>query len=248
VGLAATSVNRRGGGQVIPRPRDCVPGDPPPWAAIPSAARAIDLDRVRRVLSGRVGVPSEAESDGRSRGSAVLAALYPTAADGRGDIHVLLTRRAAAMRAHSGEMSFPGGRMDPGETAVEAALREAHEEVALDPSGVEAVGELDHLWTVTSGAFIVPIVAVLAVPPEGLVAQPAEVEAIRSVPLAELLRDGTYHEERWRFPVGSVWAGGRVLSIHFFELDGDTVWGATAAMLRQLLALVLGVDADSGLP
>lgn len=238
----------RGAGQVIPRPVDCVPGDPPPWAAIPPAARAVDLDRVRRALAGRVGVASAAESDGRSHGSAVLAVLYPTAADGRGDVHVLLTRRAAAMRAHSGEMSFPGGRMEAGETAVEAALREAHEEVALDPADVEAVGELDHLWTVTSGAFIVPVVALLPAAPEGLVAQPAEVEVIRSVPLDELLRDGTYHEERWRFPVGSAWPGGRLLPIHFFALDGDTVWGATAAMLRQLLALVLGVPPTSTLP
>lgn len=239
----SASERQRAAGQVIPRPADCAPGDPPPWAALAPAARVVDLDRVRRTLTGRVGAASVAESDGRSRGSAVLAALYPTAADGQGDVHVLLTRRAAAMRAHSGEMSFPGGRMDPGETAVEAALREAHEEVALDPEGVEAVGELDHLWTVTSGAFIVPVVAILPAAPEGLVAQPAEVEVIRSVPLDELLHDGTYREERWRFPVGSVWAGGRELPIHFFELDGDTVWGATAAMLRQLLALVLDVPA-----
>ena len=88
--------------------------------------------------------------------------------------------------------------------------------------------------TVGSRSLIHPFVAALPGPPE-LVPNPAEVEAVLYVPLAELLLDEVYREEEWtRFDVP--W------TIPFFELVGDTVWGATAAMLRQLLALSLGVD------
>ena len=150
---------------------------------------------------------------------------------------MLLTRRSQDLRAHQGEVSFPGGRTDPGEALVDAALREADEEVGLDPSTVEVLGELDHLMTITSRSFIVPFVAVLPGGPAGLVANPAEVDAVLFVPVAELLLDEVYREERWN------WERRRdaASAIFFFELVGDTVWGATAAMLRQLLGLALGL-------
>jgi hypothetical protein len=99
---------------------------------------------------------------------------------------------------------------------------------------VACIGELDHLATITSRSFIVPYVGAL---PEGrpeTVANPAEVSAVLHVPVAELLDPAIYREERWTFP----WAEDR--PIFFFELVGDTVWGATGAMLRELLGLVTG--------
>ena len=135
------------------------------------------------------------------------------------------------MRTHRGEVSFPGGRLDPGETPVEAALREAHEEVALDPSHVEVIGELDHLATMVSRSVIVPIVARLSGPPV-VRAATSEVDRILTVPLAELTRADTYREEHWG-------AGEETRSLYFFELDDETVWGATGRMLRQLLDLAL---------
>ncbi len=168
-------------------------------------------------------------------GAAVLAPIY----EHDGEAHVVLTRRSPALRVHSGEVSFPGGRRDEGEGLEETARREAHEEIGLDPWTVEIIGELDHLSTITSGSFIVPYVGALPGRPE-LVASPAEVEAVLHVRLAELLDPGVYREERWPL-------FGTVRPIFFFELQGDTVWGATAAMLRQLLGLATGTVARGGL-
>jgi 8-oxo-dGTP pyrophosphatase MutT (NUDIX family) len=149
----------------------------------------------------------------------------------------LRDRRASHLRAHQGEVSFPGGGRDGDEPLERTALREAEEEIGLDPALVEVVGELDHLSTITSGAFIVPFVGILDGRPATLVASPDEVAAILHVPLAELLAEDVYREELWGFDDAE-------RPIFFFELVGDTVWGATASMLRRLLALVLGVPVD----
>jgi 8-oxo-dGTP pyrophosphatase MutT (NUDIX family) len=164
-----------------------------------------------------------------ARGAAVLAPIYEV----DGEAHVVLTRRASSLRVHSGEVSFPGGRQDADEDLVGTALREAHEEIRLPPAIVDIVGELDHLSTVTSDSFIVPFVGVLREPPLQLVANPDEVAAVLHVPLAELLDPAVFREERWDL-------FGSQRSMFFFELVGDTVWGATAAMLRQLLGLATG--------
>jgi 8-oxo-dGTP pyrophosphatase MutT (NUDIX family) len=153
--------------------------------------------------------------------------LVLVADDEHGGAGVLLTRRSTALRNHSGEISFPGGRVDPGETDVAAALREANEEVGLDAGDVEIIGELDHLATVVSRSYIVPVVgrAARQLP---LTPRPTEVERVMWVPLAELVRADTYRAERWRAPWGE-----RVL--YFFELDDETIWGATAHILVDLL-------------
>lgn len=160
--------------------------------------------------------------------SAVLAALY----DDGGEAVVVLTRRAQTMRSHRGEVSFPGGRREPGEDLWTTALREAQEEIALDPTSVTRLGELDHLRTVVSPSFIVPYVGWLPASP-ALVAAPDEVELVLRVPLSELLSDGVYRQERWGIPPQD-------RRIHFFEVVGDTIWGATAAMLFNFLAIVTG--------
>ena len=170
--------------------------------------------------------------DGEPKQSAVLAALYE---DDQGP-SVVLTRRAAHLRSHKGEVAFPGGRAEPHDADLEAtALREAHEETDLDPGSVEIIGRLDGLQTFSSGSEIHPFVGVLPGRPD-LVPEEGEVAAILHVPLAELVADDVYHEERWTF-------GDRVdRPMHFFELVGDTVWGATARMLCQLLLIGEGLD------
>jgi 8-oxo-dGTP pyrophosphatase MutT (NUDIX family) len=238
---------KRGGPQVIPRPSDAIAGGPPPWAELAPEDRRISLAGLRQAFTGRVGLPSYVESvaDTVIGASAVLAPFY----DIDGELYVVLTRRGWGLRSHTGEVSFPGGRRDEGETLVEAALREAQEEVALEPNAVEVLGELDHLMTVTSRSFIVPFVGLVVGKPE-LIANPHEVDAVLHVPVAELLLDGVFREERWTFATRPPWASPDVVdaggpverSIFFFELMGDTIWGATAAMLRHLLGLALGLD------
>jgi 8-oxo-dGTP pyrophosphatase MutT (NUDIX family) len=157
----------------------------------------------------------------------VLIALL----DGEAGPEVLLTRRSMHLTNHKGEVSFPGGRVDPGESFEQTAVREAHEEVGLAPQAARVVGRLDPLSTVVSNSYIVPVVAALDARPELLPCSP-EVDRVLWVPLAEFTRADTYREERWHTPFGD-------RPIYFFELDDETVWGATAHLLRQLLTLVL---------
>jgi 8-oxo-dGTP pyrophosphatase MutT (NUDIX family) len=154
--------------------------------------------------------------------------------DGPDGAEALFTKRAQHLRNHKGEISFPGGRMEPGETAEQAALREAWEEVALDPALVEVHGELDHLSTVVSNSYIVPVVATVAARPT-LQPHAGEVDRVLWVRLDELAHVDTYREEWWG-------VGDLERPIHFFELEDETIWGATARMLHQLLRLAHGVD------
>jgi 8-oxo-dGTP pyrophosphatase MutT (NUDIX family) len=233
-------VQRRGGPQIIPRPPRIRPGPGAPWsqpgAIVPEKIAVAD---VRRALSsGRTHPPLPSEIPGITlpvmpgqsrRPAAVLCALF----DEGGQCEVVLTRRSSRLRSHSHQVSFPGGRIDPGEAAVRAALREAHEEVGIDPSTVDVFGQLSSLHTVANPAPITPFVAELPGRPV-LRPNPAEVERAFSVQLLELTRPGVYHEELWTFPDGTE----RPMS--FFELVGDTVWGATARMLTELLDVVIG--------
>jgi 8-oxo-dGTP pyrophosphatase MutT (NUDIX family) len=207
---------RRGGDQQIPRPEVWTEHFEQPWSGdVPSSA----ADLVAAVPEHSAPLlPSFPDA----RVSAVLIALV----DGPDGAEVLLTRRSMHMRNHRGEISFPGGRLDPGETPVETALREAHEEVGLDPDIPIIVGELAHLNTIVSRSYIVPIVSVLDRRPD---VEPltGEVDRVMWTPVAELTRPGTYRMERWGRPPMD-------RPLHFFELADETVWGATAHMLVDL--------------
>ena len=219
----------RGGSQVIPRPPDHRPGGPPPWSHLSPDQRRVSVDRVVEAVRG-LGEPRPIPGGAPpgARPSAVLVPVYEEA----GEAVLVLTRRAQHLRLHKGEVSFPGGRQEPGEAPHETALREAEEETALSPATVEVVGELDSLATFSSSSLVVPIVGRLTARPD-LVAHEAEVEAILHVRVSQLLDDDTYREELWRFPQG-------YHALHFFEIPGDTIWGATARILHQLLSLVTG--------
>lgn len=217
---------QRGGPQRIPRPDNWTPGNPAPWLH----ATDVDLDTLERRLLTRTAGYQQTGAPPPKRHSAVLIALYsdpePT---------VVLTRRTQQMRAHSGEVSFPGGGQDPGESLWDTACREAREEIQLDTTLARRIGELDHLTTVSSQARIVPYVARLSQPPS-MTANPDEVDEILLVSLSELLLPEVYREERWQWP-----GSNQQRPIYFFDLFGDTVWGATANLLRQLLVTALGL-------
>ncbi len=223
---------------MIPRPATAEPGGPPPW----TPRRGITLGTVSERLSaaGRsladgppplpVGVPVAEQPSVVAAPSAVLVGLF----DEGGEARVVLTRRSTQLRTHRGQVSFPGGRIDPGEDAVQAAVREAHEEVGLDPAQVLPVGYLARAFAFSTGAPITPVVAALAARPV-LVPNPAEVDRAFDASLADLA--ASCHQEWWSEP------GLPRFPMYFFSVEGETVWGATARMLVDLLTTVLVEDA-----
>jgi 8-oxo-dGTP pyrophosphatase MutT (NUDIX family) len=193
---------------------------PPPLDALIPAR----TDGVRwRAPSGSAATPG--------RPAAVLVLLYPDVA---GDARVVLIERPTVDgRHHSGEVSFPGGKSEPeDDDAVATALREATEEIGLDPdaAGVRIVGQLDQFWIPISDFAVTPVVALAARRPD-LVASPAEVVRILEPPLTRFLPDA---------PVATVerTIRGWPLRYGHYEVDGLSVWGATARVLSQLGAVL----------
>jgi 8-oxo-dGTP pyrophosphatase MutT (NUDIX family) len=219
---------RPGGQQRIPRPENWERIERPPWKDIdPGPLRS--FDHVVERLSAHSPTALDTEAALRARPSAVLVTLHPSV-DG---VEVVLTKRTSHLKNHRGEISFPGGRVEPDETVREAALREAEEEVALPAEHVEIVGELDHLLTVVSASYIVPVVATLQARPS-LSPSPNEVDRILHVPLHELVRPDTFAQEWWQTPYGE-------MNVYMYHLDDETIWGATARVLTQVLLLSLDV-------
>lgn len=135
--------------------------------------------------------------------------------------------------------------MEPGELPADAAVREAYEEVGLDPVRVETGEELSPLKTFSSGSFIVPVIGLLGDRPL-LAANPGEVARVFDVGLAELAADGVFHEELW--PSSSRAIAGSSdgwFPVWFFDISDETVWGATARILTELLCMVLGTGPQS---
>jgi 8-oxo-dGTP pyrophosphatase MutT (NUDIX family) len=138
---------------------------------------------------------------------------------------VILTVRREHLRTHAGQIAFPGGRIDPGEDAIAAALREAHEEILLDPAAAEVIGAIDTYRTVTNYR----VTPVLAVIPPDLPLEPHEHEVADwfEAPLAFVLDPANQQRRSALFQ-------GR--ERHYYEIDwnGRRIWGATAAMIVNL--------------
>jgi 8-oxo-dGTP pyrophosphatase MutT (NUDIX family) len=171
----------------------------------------------------------------REVNAGVLVVMFEEA----GETRLILTRRSTAMRTHRGEISFPGGRIDPGEDATAAALREAREEIALDAALVTVVGWSHPVMTMVSASLILPVLATVERPP-ALTPNPHEVARVFDVSLAELAGPGVFHEERWSVPGRAVrGSSDGSVPVWFFEVAGEMIWGATARMIHELLSIVL---------
>ncbi len=159
-------------------------------------------------------------TDGNAVAAAVLIALTDRPEPG-----VVLTVRREHMRTHAGQIAFPGGRLDPGEDALTAALREAWEEIGLEPSAVQVVGALDSYRTVT-GYAVTPVLAAIA-PDLALTPHDLEVADWFEAPLAYLIDPARQRLEEAMF---------RGAKRHYYviEWNGRRIWGATAAMLVNL--------------
>ena len=163
-----------------------------------------------------------------TRTAAALLLLYPR--DPAGNVAVPLTVRASGLARHAGQISLPGGASDDGETLSDTALREASEEVGVDPAAVRILGELTPVHVVVSGFTLHPIIGVTDERPD-FVAAPGEVEEILEVSLDDL-RDASRigRDIRIREGVAVEWP--------YFDLLGHQVWGATAMVLGEFICLI----------
>ncbi len=167
------------------------------------------------------GPPPGADVLALARPAAVLAPVVARP----GGLTVLLTQRASGLRAHSGQIAFPGGKIDPGETPREAALREAFEEIGLEERFVEPLGWLDPYLTGT-GFRIAPLVA-LVNPSFAPAVNPLEVEEVFETPFSFLMDPANHRldEREWQ---------GRMRKFYVMPHEGRYIWGATAGILRNL--------------
>jgi 8-oxo-dGTP pyrophosphatase MutT (NUDIX family) len=161
-----------------------------------------------------------------ARRAAALLLLYPTSTGPA----VALTVRSSGLARHPGQISLPGGATNPGETLAEAALREAFEEVGVDPAVVRVLGELTPVHVLVSGFTLHPVVGVTDRRPD-FQAAPAEVDQILEVSLHDL-RDAS------RIRQGSRVREGVAVEYPYFDLLGHQVWGATAMVLGEFICLL----------
>jgi 8-oxo-dGTP pyrophosphatase MutT (NUDIX family) len=163
-----------------------------------------------------------------ARKSAVLLALFSQ----DGETHLAFIRRATTLRAHGGEIAFPGGSYDPSDSSLVAtALREAAEEIGLHPTRVDVLGLLSPVFTVVSNFLILPVVAYLPEGPGQLLAQASEVAEVLLLPLAALSDPAIAHTEIWS-------NGGRTRPVYFYDYGSLRIWGATGRILANLLTLL----------
>ena len=163
-----------------------------------------------------------------ARKAAVLLALF----EQQSETCLVFIRRAPNLRSHGGQIAFPGGGVERTDSSlIMAALREAREEIGLDPSRVEVLGVFEPVFTVVSNYLILPVVAFL---PNGLgrvVLQASEVTEIIVVPLRHLAELANFHSEVWTLD-------GRSRTMYFYDYGAHRIWGATARMLREFLRLL----------
>ena len=225
--MDATGKGERREGERLPiedlatRLREAVARPLDKWREVYESFSPVDVETEER----RPRVPPP-DADSRRAAVLVPVLLEPEGA------RLVYTVRRDHLQDHAGQISFPGGSMDPGDgSLLETALREAEEEIDLSPDLVEVIGELEEMYIPPSGFRVSPFVGLL--PPEAeLVLHPDEVEAIFTVSLDELISPRTFRKVLWT-------REGREYEVPVFAVDGPprrNIWGATAAMTAALLA------------
>lgn len=210
----------------------------------------MSLDTLRHQLIERLGPVSAWRPDGRARRSDFdlnpgvsrperllrpAAVLIPIIAEPEGAT-VLMTRRSDSLASHTGQIAFPGGRLDPGETAVEAALREAWEEVALDPAVVEVLG-LGDAYETGTGFMVTPVVGWLRETPT-VTPSPDEVAEVFEVPWDFLMDPVNHRRDSYEIEGAArrwFWA---------MPWGERYIWGVTAGILKALRGRLYGGEGD----
>jgi len=185
--------------------------------------------QLRMAPSPRLGWDPLKFPDGAVTGAALLL-VYPH----HDTLHIALTVRGTGLRNHTGQVSLPGGRVDEGETLEAAALREATEEIGVDPSTVELLGRLTPLHIPVSGFLLHPIVGYTSMRPAFQRAE-WEVARIIEAPVSLLADPGIVKREiRTRAVKGQ----SIDVDVPYFDIDGEKVWGATAMVLAEFCAIL----------
>ena len=161
----------------------------------------------------------------QARKAAVLVPLF----ERQGEPFLVFIRRASTLRAHSGEIAFPGGKKDEGDSSpLQTALREAEEEIGLAAERVEILGVLHPVFTVVSNYLITPVVGYLPGGLGTLTLQDSEVAELLLIPLRELQNPAIFHTEQWT-------RGQQSRTVYFYTYGPSTIWGATGRILYTLL-------------
>lgn len=170
------------------------------------------------------------EMPGQPRQGAVLVIAYAR----NGETYLVLTRRRDDLNAHAGQISFPGGQRETGETMRMVAFREANEEVGVSISDLAFLGELSTIYIPPTDFEVHPFVAWHSSIPD-FTPQDREVAEILEVPISHLLEPDTRHEELWDFQ-------GYKIEVPFYLVDHHKVWGATAIMMSEFLERLRAVS------
>ena len=199
----------------------------------------MDLSNIQEVVTAlrqrlepieRAGSLSDALEGQRpdARKAAVLIGLFEL----EGEATLIFIRRASTLRSHSGEIAFPGGAVEvTDDSTVQAALREAQEEIGLHATRTEVLGIMQPVFTVVSNFLITPVVAFLPRGPGELRLQASEVAELLLLPLRGLADPDIAHTEVWT-------RDGQKRTVYFYDYGSYRVWGATARMLNALLELL----------
>lgn len=234
----------RGGQQFIPRPPSAGAGDPAPWHGRDLHMRSWSIGDVADLFANqREPVRENPFAPPGSREAAVLIGLY----ENGGDLLIAMIKRPSHSKDHPGEIAFPGGKFEPEFDADLAATarREAAEEIGIDETTVQMLGELDTGATVATAFLIAPFVAAIEPPQHGWIIDPGEVTEVLTPSVRELFHPDTYHQERWDIPDNPRWPmGARNHPMHFFALEEETIWGATGRIVRDFLCVLAGCEQE----
>jgi 8-oxo-dGTP pyrophosphatase MutT (NUDIX family) len=194
---------------------DPLPGSPAQWRFAPTPSR-------------KGWEPHHRPTDARA--AAALILLYP----GPHGVSFPLTVRRDDLPHHPGQVSLPGGAVDPEERPEDAALREAWEEIGVDPASVRLIGPLSTLWVIVSNFVLQPFVGIADARP-AFALETREVASLVEAPLAQLLDPDRRHSRR-------VVRDGIIVEYPYFDLEGHQVWGATGMILSEFVSVLDGVS------